>query len=211
MAKSKLKVHVVLDKSQSMQSIRGEAISGFNEYVAELAKNSPDAKLSLTVFSSSGINTIISNRLVTEVPPLTLETFVPSGMTPLYDAIGKVVSDFSNARGTNKALVILTDGQENASQEYTAASVKRLLEEKQKEEKWLVLYLGANQDAFAEGNKFGTVAGNTMTYDVDNMKDTFLSASAATLRYASGGLMSASFTAEERARAVGKKKDNITG
>jgi len=69
-------------------------------------------------------------------------------------------------------LIILTDGHENASIEYTKAHVKDLIEQKQKDG-WTVIYLGANQDAFAEGGSLGIAPHMTMNYDVRRTPEAF--------------------------------------
>jgi hypothetical protein len=103
--------------------------------------------------------------------------------------------------------VISTDGQENASTEHKRATIKALLDERQKQG-WLVLYLGANQDAFAEGGFMGTQVANTMNYAATSVgtRNSFAAASGATRRYASTGQMSAAaFTTEERDAAEEKE------
>ena len=100
------------------------------------------------------IDLIVDNVKAKDCPKLTRETFEPRGCTPLNDAIGRTVAKIDGEKrrdGENIAFVILTDGQENASQEYTKDAVKKLLDGRQKDKNWLVIYLGANQDAFAEG------------------------------------------------------------
>lgn len=203
-----LTVHVVLDRSGSMSSIKDDAIGGFNEYVTTLTKTTPGAKLSLTIFDDQSIDTIVDNVTVGAVTPLNNATYQPRANTPLYDAIGKVVGLLDKAKGKNKALVILTDGYENASREYTKDAVKKLLDEKQEKDNWLVLYLGANQDAFAVGGAIGTSTSNTMNYAANSkgMRSSFASAANATTRYSSsdGDTAFAAFTTEEREEAKGK-------
>jgi hypothetical protein len=142
------------------------------------------------------------------VKPLTTETYVPRGLTPLLDAIGKAVALLDKAEGKLKALVISTDGLENASREQTRASIKALLDERQKQG-WLVLYLGANQDAFNEGAKMGTHTGTTMNYasTARGTRSSFAAASGATRRFTSSGgdLKAAAFTQEEREEAEDKQ------
>jgi hypothetical protein len=201
--KKKSAVHVVLDRSGSMAAIKRDTIGAFNEYVSQLAKDSPNTIFSLTIFDSESIDTVIDNEKITEVEPLTEETYSPRGMTPLYDAIGKVVDKLNNIEAKDKVLVILTDGEENCSQEYNKTSIKKSLDEKQEKENWLVLYLGANQDAFAEGAKFGTQAHTTMNFNPSNIRSTFTASANATGRYLkSGNRADASFTTEERNQSV---------
>jgi Mg-chelatase subunit ChlD len=195
---TKLKIVFVLDRSGSMQTLRDEAIGGFNAYVEQMAKDSPDAVLSLILFDSGSIDITYDKVPIAEVKPLTIQSFVPRGMTPLYDAVGMAVTNLKEQKGKKKALIILTDGQENASQEHTKESIYKLLTEQQEKDKWLVSYLAANQDAFAEAAKFGVRADHTMSYSNETMRATFAVAGASASRYAKGDLSSAAFTAEER-------------
>lgn len=210
MSKNRLYAHVVLDRSGSMASCRNSTIDAFNEYLTGLAAdNTLSSRVSLTIFDTGGIDLIRDNVKAKDCPKLTAEEFVPRASTPLYDAIGKTVAviDKREAReGENVALVILTDGQENASQAFTKESVKALLDSRQKDKNWLVIYLGANQDAFAEGAKFGTMAESTMTYDTHSVKSTLAAAARSTRSFAAtGSLHDAQFTADERAKAIHPK------
>jgi uncharacterized protein YegL len=94
-----LTVHVLLDRSGSMQTIKADAIGGFNSYVEDLAKTSPKSTLSLTIFDNESIDTIVDNVVVTEVEPLTDKTYVPRGATPLLDAIAKAVAKLDKTKG----------------------------------------------------------------------------------------------------------------
>lgn len=197
-----LTIHVVLDQSSSMGSCKAQTIKAFNDYANQICVDDPTARLSLTVFGGSALNTIIDDKLITAVVHLTDSTYQPSGGTPLYDAIGHAVGLLDNATGKNKVMVILTDGEENCSTKFNKSQIKALLSERQEEENWLVIYLGANQDAFEEGAKFGSQIGTTMTYGTTNMAQTMGSAAASTMRYAaSGSRAKASFTTEEREKA----------
>jgi hypothetical protein len=90
------------------------------------------------------------------------------------DAIGKVIKN----GGENRVVIILTDGYENASHTYTKAHIKDLITVKEKEG-WQFMYLGANQDAFAEGESMGIAPGRTMNYDVNKTPQLFAAVSAA--------------------------------
>jgi hypothetical protein len=198
-----LTVHVVLDRSGSMQVVKDDTIGAFNEYVQTLARQAPDSTLSLTIFDTESIETIVDDKPIGDVPLLTANTYQPRGGTPLLDAIGKTAAKLTATKGKHKALVIITDGQENSSHEYKKETLKKLLDEKQEKDGWLVLYLGANQDAFAEAGQFGALTSNTMNYKTKNMMKGFEAAAASTVRYASSGgsLQAAAFTEKERTEA----------
>jgi Mg-chelatase subunit ChlD len=209
MSKQRLYAHILLDRSGSMEECRDSTISAFNEYVNTLrADDAVSARVSLTLFDDQSIDLVFDKERAGEMPKLTKETFVPRGMTPLNDAIGKTAGRIDKENlldGENVAFVILTDGLENASKEYTPHAVKKLLQRVQKEKNWLVIYLGANQDAFAEGATRGAVAGNTMTFDVARMPQAVDAAARSSVAYAkSASPAAAAFTPEERAKARAK-------
>ena len=158
-----------LDCSGSMSTCWDDAIGGFNSFVADQAAQQPDSTLTLKQFDHE-IRTTFENVPFKDVRPLTRETFVPRGSTALLDAIGETVK--GSIPGEPATLIILTDGQENASRTYTKAHIKDLLEQKQKEG-WAIIYLGANQDAFAEAGSLGISANRTMNYDVRDTPTAF--------------------------------------
>jgi Mg-chelatase subunit ChlD len=209
MSKKRLYAHILLDRSGSMEECRDSTIGAFNEYVNTLhADDAVSARVSLTLFDDQSIDLVFDKQKARDLPKLTEETFVPRGMTPLNDAIGKTADKIDRETlraGENVALVILTDGLENASREYSRDAVRKLLERVQKEKNWLVIYLGANQDAFAEGATRGTVAANTMTYDADRMPQAVGAAARSTITYArSASPAAAAFTPAERKAARSK-------
>jgi len=161
----------LLDRSGSMESCWDDTIGGFNAFVTDQA--ALGGKLTLIQFDHE-ILKVYQDVDLKSVQPLSRETFKPRGSTALLDAIGSTIKEWN---GSSPTLIILTDGQENASTKFTKAHVKDLVEQKQKEG-WTVMYLGANQDAFAEGGSMGIAAANTMNYDVRRTPDAFRSLSA---------------------------------
>src|SRR5262249_33726049 len=107
------------------------------------------------------------------VPRLELADFKPRGSTALVDAvcttIGRIkarVLAVPEAYRPKVMLVIMTDGLENASREFTSAQLREMVAEAQSVHGWEVLYLGANQDAFAEAGKYGVAkTGNVFRFD----------------------------------------------
>lgn len=58
-------------------------------------------------------------------------------------------------------VVIVTDGEENSSHEYTKAKIQELVKARQDSGKWAFIYLGANVDAFDEAGKMGIPMANS--------------------------------------------------
>lgn len=142
------------------------------------------------------------------MPALTREMFVPRGMTPLNDAIGSTVQKIEKVerhKDEGVAFVILTDGLENASKEFSRDAVRKLLERVQKENNWLVIYLGANQDAFAEGATRGVAASHTMDFQPAMMPSVMRAAARMARVYAENPAAPSDFTVEERRAAMGRK------
>lgn len=171
----------ILDRSGSMQSVKGATISGFNEYVDNLKRDDPDATFSLTLFDTGGIDTDKA-RKARDVAALDDKTYKPRANTPLYDAVGQVVSESQDNADTAYLVVILTDGQENSSREYDRKKLAALIKEKEATGRWTFVYLGSNQDAWAEAAAFGAHAGATMSYaaGAQGMRSAYATASAGT-------------------------------
>ena len=118
-----INVNIVLDKSGSMESVRGATISGFNEYLGTLKRDKENTyKVSLTQFSY-GVEETYTMKPLEEVKELTLENYDPNGGTALYDAACKTIERIRKSmceycKGKVKNIVvILTDGQENSSKD----------------------------------------------------------------------------------------------
>ncbi len=170
---NKMLVSVVLDRSGSMESSRAGTISGFNEYLTGLrADKDSEYDITLIQFNSAGNSSapelMISyvDKPLAEVPALTADTYQPNGSTPLYDAIGECVRRVE-AKNRAVTLVIITDGEENASREFTLNAITALLKEKEGEG-WTIAFLAANIDAFAVGSSMGVQYTNTSNYAVGN-------------------------------------------
>lgn len=206
MAKKKLYAHILLDRSGSMEDCRDTTIDAFNEYVNSLRSDENlSARISLTLFDDQSIDLIHNRVKARDLPRLTRDVFVPRGMTPLNDAIGRTVIAMDKAELREEervALVILTDGLENASVEHTKETVKALLERCQTEKNWLVIYLGANHDAFAESHARGIAPARSMVFDKPRLSATVGAMARMSRSYAeSGDAQSAEFTPSERASA----------
>jgi hypothetical protein len=215
--KNLLYAHILLDRSGSMESVRDKTVDAVNEYLSGLrADADTDAAVSITLFDCAvgrgiaSIDEIVDGVPVATAPKLTLETYQPRGSTPLNEAIFRTVTrmrDQYHRPGERIALVIVTDGLENASRpEYTTGAVKTLLDDVQKDG-WLVLYLGANQDAFAEGGARGIAAGASMNFAGQNVGAATMAALRSTMGYARGqSNKEYSFTDEERRKASSGSK-----
>lgn len=162
-------IAVVLDRSGSMESMKREIIGGFNNFIKEQKEVPGTATMTLVQFDDQ-IDRLASFKPLGDMQELNDSTYQPRGCTKLYDAIGLTVNSVkdeiakSEAKPDKVLVVILTDGMENASQEYETDSIKSLLEAQQKEG-WEFTFIGANQDAILTARGIGLAnAASNLTY-----------------------------------------------
>jgi hypothetical protein len=169
-----------------MASKLNDVIEGFNAYLSGLSKEDKvDYLFSLTLF-----DTMVTYRDVAiplaSVRKLDTQTYVPGGNTALNDAIGISVRKVEGDKPqVDKVItVIMTDGEENSSREWTHDAVKSLIEQKEKEGVWTFVFLGAAPDAWVQGKSLGIPMGNVAQYSQDQYRDAFVAMAAAQNRVA---------------------------
>lgn len=157
-------IHIILDKSGSMSGSVNPTISGFNEFLANMKAEVPDASVGLTLFDTEYEERYVGAP-IRKVLDLTRATYRPNGNTALYDAIGRTINSIKNLpQQPDKVVVcIITDGQENSSHEFNQKQIFDLIEEK-KQDGWQFTFLGADQDAYAAGMQLGVPVASTMNY-----------------------------------------------
>ncbi len=180
-------IAVVMDESGSMSRVQNQTISAFNEFVLSqknTGKETGAASMTLVKFDAPDIHTVYSNRPIDEVPDLTKETYKPRGGTNLLDAVGHTIAKIQNelvqhadvANRPGVIVLIMTDGEENSSEQFTRDEVKNMVKSAE-ESDWTFTFLGANIDAFAAGAKLGMGIHNTLQYNVNNMGGTMAATS----------------------------------
>ncbi|MBE9031859.1 VWA domain-containing protein [filamentous cyanobacterium LEGE 11480] len=164
-------INIVLDRSGSMQSIKDDTIGGFNAFLAE-QKDVPGAA-TITLAQFDDVYEVVYEALIlSQAPELTGKTFVPRGSTALLDAIGRTINTTGArlaamdeaSRPSHVIFVILTDGAENASQEFNAVQINQMIQHQRDTYNWEFVFLGANQDAITTAGRLGIQAGNAMSY-----------------------------------------------
>lgn len=154
----KTNVYLILDKSGSMEAARPATISGFNEYLQTLrADTESEYEITLTLFDT-GI------EVIKDVRPLTASSYVTGGGTALYDAVCSTLKarEALEISGEKSLVMVLTDGEENSSKEYAEKDFKAIVERLTAKGSWTFAYLGANQDAWGNAQKWGFAQGNVV-------------------------------------------------
>lgn len=197
---------ILLDRSGSMKPLWEEALGAVNTYATALGKSLPKAAITLAVFDSGNKFEIIRDKVMADAwADATSNDAQPRGTTPLYDAVSMLCGHAAAHAAEKTTLVVMTDGQENASAETTKATAKAALDAA-RAKGWDVLFLGANWDAMSQAADVGTNFGHTMNAAKGRMKDSMTAISTRTANYSSGVLSaSANFTEADR-KASGWKK-----
>lgn len=182
-----LYITLILDESGSMQACKGAALAGFNQYVRTLRQEPAETRFTLTLFNAGRTDVRYRAVPVSAVQDLDVETYRPQDGTPLYDAIGRTLSLARQEAPAEakKLCVILTDGEENASQEYSRKQVFNLIKHYEKQG-WAFLYLGADHDVWAAGRDLGIAGDGLISFCRRTVDHTFDQLSEATARYRRG-------------------------
>lgn len=179
-----LYVTLIVDETGSMQSCKGSAIAGFNQYLASLRKEPAETRFTLTLFNSKKTEVRYNAVPVGQVSDLNVETYRPDGTTPLYDAIGRTLSIAKQEapNDAKKLCVILTDGLENASREYTRLQIFDMIKEFEGQG-WRFIYLGADHDVWAAGESLGIQGDDRISFKRLHVAQTFENLSDLTFLY----------------------------
>jgi uncharacterized protein YegL len=180
-------LYLLLDRSGSMQSIKADTEGGFAAFVEEQKRTPGECRVTLAQFDNH-YDVVYADRPLADVPALDLQ---PRGSTALLDAMGKLITDagaklaalHEEQRPDSVIVAIMTDGYENASQEWTHPAIKALVEQQTNQFGWQFLYMGADQDAIEVGRNIGIAAAHSVTYGRGKSQDVMASASAKISEY----------------------------
>lgn len=221
MLKDYTHITVILDRTGSMQAIRDDTIGGFNAFLAEQQAQPGEATMTLVQFDSRDPYEVIHHFVpLAQVAELTRETFVPRATTPLLDAMGRGINDLERTlagmpeshRPSRVVLVIITDGQENASREFSRPVIEKMIKEKQAED-WQFVFLSADLDAIGEALDRGVAGQSVMGFDksTESTAMAWASTSARIADYRAARSQDVSFTDEDRAHHdLEKQRDKGT-
>jgi hypothetical protein len=199
-------ITIVVDRSGSMASVKDDAEGGINTFIAEQAKAPGDAVLTLVQFDTE-YEFVHRAVPVKEVPAYQL---VPRGMTALLDAVGRGIGETGERlakmgeaeRPGLVAFVIVTDGHENSSREFTLEKVHELITHQREKYNWQFTFLGADDSAFDQGHAMGLGAGDIAQYAVSKSREAYKAASSKVQRMRAAAAAKESlaqeFTDEER-------------
>lgn len=159
-------IHVcfIIDESGSMSGTESDIIGGFKKVIDEQKANrNGNCAISLYKFESR-VNKIYMGKDVNDVEYLDEKSYRPGGCTAMNDAIGTAIDEIGKwidsmdeaEKPEKNLIVIMTDGEENSSREYSFDKVKEMIKHQEEKYNWSFMYLGADiSDAsYAKGYGF---------------------------------------------------------
>jgi len=203
-------ITLVVDRSGSMEAICADAEGGINAFIERQAQEPGESVLTLVQFDTE-YEFVHRGVPIHTVPRFEL---VPRGMTALLDAVGRAINETGErlARMPEEErpglviFVIMTDGLENSSVEFTKPQLKEMIQRQQNQYSWHFTFLGANQDAFAEAQSMGIDFAGAANFSASNISCAFGATGAKVARMRGqrrrGAKVENSFTDEEREKML---------
>lgn len=174
MKKNLTEIVFILDRSGSMSGMEQDTIGGFNSLIEKQKKEDGEALISTVLFDHA--REVLHNRAcLKHIKPMTEKEYYVRGSTALLDAVGYAIDHIIKVRKHTKKefqpektmFVIMTDGYENASREFTYDEIRRKIERQKEHYHWQFMFVGANMDAISEASKYGIGADMAVEYLCD--------------------------------------------
>ena len=165
----------ILDKSGSMGGLETDTIGGYNSMLAKQQEVEGECHITTVLFDNN--YELLHDRIdIKAVSPISEKEYQVGGSTALLDAIGRTIHKIGNAqkhtaddyRAEKVMFVIITDGEENSSREYSAEKIKAQIERQKEKYGWEFVFLGANIDAIETAGRFGISADRAQNYHADS-------------------------------------------
>lgn len=166
----------ILDKSGSMAGLETDTIGGYNAMLKKQQQAEGEAIVTTVLFNHD--YELLHDRInIRGIAPITGEDYEVGGTTALLDSIGFTIQKIVNVqkrtsedeRAEKVLFVITTDGMENASREFTADKIKKMVQHQKEKYGWEFLFLGANIDAISTAARFGIDEDFAVDYHADQV------------------------------------------
>lgn len=163
----------VMDRSGSMSGSEEDTIGGFNSFIQREKDKNLNTHVTTVLFDDQ-YEVLYKRKPINEVSELTREEYWVRGCTALLDAIGKTINTLDKEIDNKVLFIIMTDGMENASREFSKEKIRNLISN----HNWEFIYIGADIDSYSEASHIGIKRSHTANYRKtrEGFKDVFLSA-----------------------------------
>lgn len=168
----------LIDRSGSMHGSEEDTIGGFNSFIQKERKKEFNTKVTTVLFDDQ-YEVLYERKSIEDVDDLTEDEYYVRGCTALLDAIGKTITTL-NHKIENKALfVIMTDGMENASVEYSKSQIRNMINS----HAWEFIFIGADIDSYSEAGNIGIRKSRVANYrkSKEGVEDAYCSIECATI------------------------------
>ncbi len=164
----------ILDRSGSMSGLEKDTIGGFNSMLEKQKKMDGECRITTVLFDNN--YKLLHDRIdIKAVGPMTEKEYYVGGSTALLDAIGATIDKIASVqkntaeeyRADKVMFVIITDGEENSSREYSLEKIRKMIGREKKKYGWEFIFLGANIDAVEAASRFGISADRAADYVPD--------------------------------------------
>lgn len=149
----------LIDKSGSMYCSEEDIIGGFNSFIAREKSKEFNTKVT-TIFFDHEYEVLYKRKSIKDVDDLTHADYQVRGSTALFDAIGRTIVNFKNEISNKVLFVIMTDGMENSSVEFSKSQITDMIEN----QGWEFIYIGADINSYREAEKIGIRKSRTANY-----------------------------------------------
>lgn len=165
----------ILDRSGSMSGLESDTIGGFNSVMTKQKSEEGEANITTVLFDDH--YELLHDRYnLRKIDTITEKEYFVRGSTALLDAVGKTIHKIGNAqkyaddfeRAEKVMFVIITDGMENSSREYSYNKIKKLIQRQKEKYGWEFIFLGANIDAVETAGRFGIAEDRAANYHADS-------------------------------------------
>jgi uncharacterized protein YegL len=161
----------ILDRSGSMEHLTNDTIGGYNAFIEEQKQSPGEARLTTVLFDDK-YEVLHQGVDIKKVKKITKKDYVARGSTALLDALGKTINDiglrlYNTAEADRPGKVIffiITDGEENASVEFSHEKIKSMVELQKNTYSWEFIFMGANIDAFNAAASIGIQADRAFNF-----------------------------------------------
>ncbi len=206
---------LVVDRSGSMAGIKEDMERAITALVDEQARGEVACVVTLTQFDDE-FEVVADGVRAERMRPYAL---VPRGGTALLDAIGRTIglvhirieSMSPEDRPATVVFAVITDGQENASRQWSRPEITEAIKVKTAEG-WHFTFLGADEDALREGRALGFHADSLLLWERSGTgtAGAMQSLSDSSQRLRSGAASRIDYTDDERRAASGRLTESLS-
>ena len=137
-----------------------DTIGGFNSFIDKEKSKEGKTRVTTILFDHE-YELLYKRKSIDDVEKLTKDVYYVRGSTALLDAIGKTVTTLDKEIDNKVLFVIMTDGMENSSIEFSKSQISNMI----KNHSWEFLFIGADIDSYSEAHNIGIKKSRVANYE----------------------------------------------